>query len=133
VRITPADADVKRVLDELQTHPEFALSHREIGKYIITPPGRRSDDVQTLLRLDQIEKVRRAFTTFRMYGSKVRFFSVHHPFRRSSVVSVLGERRSRPPAPSAAAPGTLECAILGLPVLRLCGRVVGVRSGFDRS
>lgn len=39
-------------------HPEFALSRREIIKYVLTPAGERSKDVQILLRLDQIEKVR---------------------------------------------------------------------------
>ncbi len=47
-----------------KSHPEFALSRREIVKYIITPPGQRSIDVQTLLRLDHIERTRKTFTTF---------------------------------------------------------------------
>lgn len=64
VQITPADADIKRVVEELEKHPEFALSRREIVKYIITPPGRRSEDVQTLLRLDHLEKLRKSLTTF---------------------------------------------------------------------
>lgn len=62
--ITPNDADVEGVIEELQTHPEFALSRREIIKYIITPPGKRSEDVQTLLRLEHIEKLRKNLTTF---------------------------------------------------------------------
>lgn len=64
LNITPADADVKGVVEELQTHPEFALSRREIVKYIITPPGKRSEDVQTLLRLEHLEKLRKSLTTF---------------------------------------------------------------------
>lgn len=64
VEITPYDAQVKGVIEELQTHPEFALSRREIIKYIITPPGKRSEDVQTLLRLDYIEKLRKNIKTF---------------------------------------------------------------------
>lgn len=64
VEITPNDSDLTAIIEELQTHPEFALSRREIVKYIITPPGKRSDDVQTLLRLDHIEKLRKSFTTF---------------------------------------------------------------------
>ena len=63
-QITPNDTDVKVVIDNLQTHPEFALSRREIIKYIITPPGKRAEDVQTLLRLEHIEKLRKNFTTF---------------------------------------------------------------------
>lgn len=64
VNISPADADVNGVVEELQTHPEFALSRREIVKYIITPPGRRSEDVQTLLRLEHLHKLQKNLTTF---------------------------------------------------------------------
>jgi len=64
VEIAPADADINEVIEELQTHPEFALSRREIVKYIITPPGRRSEDVQTLLRLEHLEKLRKSLTNF---------------------------------------------------------------------
>jgi recombinational DNA repair ATPase RecF len=64
VNILPEDEDIKHVIDELQTHPEFALSRREIVKYIITPPGQRSKDVQTLLRLEHLEKLRSNLTTF---------------------------------------------------------------------
>ena len=58
------DDDVTAVIDELQMHPEFALSRREIVKYIITPPGKRSEDVQNLLRLGSLEKLRKSLTTF---------------------------------------------------------------------
>lgn len=64
VEITPDEAAFKNIVVELQIHPEFALSRREIVKYIITPPGQRSIDVQTLLRLDHIERLRKSFTTF---------------------------------------------------------------------
>lgn len=64
VEIKPADAAIKCIVAELEAHPEFALSRREIAKYIITPPGQRSVDVQTLLRLDHIERLRKSFTTF---------------------------------------------------------------------
>jgi len=64
VKITPPDAAIEGIITELEMHPEFALSRREIVKYIITPPGQRSIDVQTLLRLDHIERTRKTFTTF---------------------------------------------------------------------
>lgn len=64
VEIIPSDSDVRGVIEELQTHPEFALSRREIIKYIITPPGQRSEDVQNLLRLEHIEKLRKNLKTF---------------------------------------------------------------------
>ena len=64
VDVTPDDADVLAAVEELQTHPEFALSRREIIRYIITPPGKRSEDVQTLLRLEHLEKLRKCLMTF---------------------------------------------------------------------
>lgn len=56
--LVPDDAKTQALLAQFATHPEFALSRREIVKYILTPAGERSKDVQALLRLDQIEKVR---------------------------------------------------------------------------
>jgi RecF/RecN/SMC family protein len=56
--LTPDNTSTRALLAQLETHPEFALSRREIIKYILTPAGERSKDVQILLRLDQIEKVR---------------------------------------------------------------------------
>jgi hypothetical protein len=58
--VTPDSAQVHNIITALSLHPEFALSRREIVKYILTPAGKRADDVQTLLRLDQIEKVRKS-------------------------------------------------------------------------
>ena len=64
VSITPADPAIKAAVEELRMHPEFALSRREIAKYIVTPPSRRSDDVQNLLRLDHVGKLRSSFVTY---------------------------------------------------------------------
>ena len=61
--IEPSEPEIIAALEALSGHPEFALSRREIVKYIITAPGQRARDVQTLLRLDEIGKVRSALTT----------------------------------------------------------------------
>lgn len=58
--ITPNEPKVIALVSQLASHPEFALSRREIVKYVITPAGQRAKDVQSLLRLEQIEKVRLA-------------------------------------------------------------------------
>ncbi|TYO61087.1 AAA family ATPase [Bradyrhizobium hipponense] len=60
-KITPTDKSIEAVIAELAAHPEFALSRREIIKYILTPAGQRSKDVQELMRLEHVEKVRQAF------------------------------------------------------------------------
>jgi len=62
--ITPApDSEVNALVKGLSEHPEFALSRREILKYVIVEPGVRSKEVQALLKLDDVEKVRASFTT----------------------------------------------------------------------
>lgn len=59
--ITPSDGDVANVLKAISLHPEFVLSRRELIKYVLSEPGKRSTYVQTLLRLDLIEKIRGIF------------------------------------------------------------------------
>ncbi|MED5548941.1 MAG: AAA family ATPase [Pseudomonadota bacterium] len=64
VEIAPAGAQIETIIGELQSHPEFALSRREIAKYVVTPPAQRSSDVQNLLRLDYIGDLRKSFVTY---------------------------------------------------------------------
>ena len=57
-QIRPADKDISAAFDIVSLHPEFALSRRELIRYVLSEPGQRSKEVQTLLRLDDIEKLR---------------------------------------------------------------------------
>ena len=61
VVLTPNDSDAQAVLAKLGNHPEFALSRREILKYILTEPSERSKAVQALLKLDEVDRVRASF------------------------------------------------------------------------
>jgi len=56
--ITPPDKDVVDALETVNLHPEFVLSRRELIRYVLSEPGQRSKEVQALLRLDDIEKLR---------------------------------------------------------------------------
>lgn len=56
--ITPVDPDIKAAFESARLHPEFVLSRRELIKYIIAEPTSRSEEVQALLRLDDIGKLR---------------------------------------------------------------------------
>ncbi|TSD87093.1 AAA family ATPase [Mycobacterium sp. KBS0706] len=56
--IEPADAVVLAAFADVKLHPEFVLSRRELIRYIIAEPGDRSDEVQALLRLSDVEKLR---------------------------------------------------------------------------
>jgi DNA repair exonuclease SbcCD ATPase subunit len=61
--IEPADADVLAILAEVASHPEIMLSRREILRFILVEPSRRSDEIQTLLKLDEIGDTRRTLNS----------------------------------------------------------------------
>jgi len=56
--ITPSDPDILAALKQVEARPEFVLSRREIIKYVLAEPGKRSKEVQALLQLDELETVR---------------------------------------------------------------------------
>ena len=56
--LTPNDPAALAVLKKVEAHPEFVLSRRELIRYVLATPGKRAEEVQALLHLDQIEKVR---------------------------------------------------------------------------
>src|SRR5262249_2214404 len=61
--IVPADDDVKAVLAEIGDHPEITLSRREILRFILIEPTKRSEEIQTILKLDDIGQTRAALNT----------------------------------------------------------------------
>lgn len=56
--ITPNTPDIRAAFDYVEQHPEFALSRREIIKYVLTEPGERAKELQALLQLDKLETTR---------------------------------------------------------------------------
>ena len=54
----PADDDVKAALAEIADHPEITLSRREILRFILVEPTKRSEEIQTILKLDEIGQTR---------------------------------------------------------------------------
>lgn len=61
--IEPNEPDIIAEVEELTRHPEFALSRREIAKYIMTSASKRASDVQNLLRLSEIDRIGKALNT----------------------------------------------------------------------
>ncbi len=61
--LVPDDDDLRAVLDEVARHPELTLSRREVIKYILVEAGERSNEIQALLKLEEIGNVRRLLTT----------------------------------------------------------------------
>lgn len=62
-KIAPPDDDVKTALAEIADHPEITLSRREILRFILIEPTKRSEEIQTILKLDEIGQTRSAFNT----------------------------------------------------------------------
>jgi recombinational DNA repair ATPase RecF len=60
-KIVPNDDDVKAALAELAEHPEITLSRREILRFILVEPTKRSEEIQAILKLEEIGQLRAAF------------------------------------------------------------------------
>lgn len=56
--VTPSDPGVLEALRQVEAHPEIVLSRRELIRYVIATPGKRAEEVQGLLHLDQVGQVR---------------------------------------------------------------------------
>lgn len=61
--VEPADDDIKAVLDDVADHPEITLSRRDIIRFILVEPSKRSAEIQALLKLDKIGETRSALLT----------------------------------------------------------------------
>jgi hypothetical protein len=70
--LTPEDAAVRAVLEEVAQHPELTLSRREIIKYILVEAGERSKEIQALLKLDDVGGIRSV-----LQSAKNRLSSAH--------------------------------------------------------
>ena len=61
--IEPADKDVIAALAEVADHPAITLSRRDIIRFILVEPGKRSEEIQSLLKLAELGQTRGAFNT----------------------------------------------------------------------
>lgn len=68
--LTPDTEETKKALTYIQSHPEFSLSRKEILKFVLTEPGKRAKEVQSLLKLDAIDKNRAVLQTNANTASK---------------------------------------------------------------
>jgi recombinational DNA repair ATPase RecF len=62
-KITPNDADVKAALADIAAHPEITLSRREILRFILVEPTARSEEIQAILKLDDVGQIRSTLNT----------------------------------------------------------------------
>src|SRR5260221_4476458 len=61
--IVPPDDDVKAALAEIAEHPEITLSRREILRFILVEPAKRSEEIQSSLELNEVGQIRSALNT----------------------------------------------------------------------
>lgn len=61
--VTPDTPAVRAALASFSKRDEITLTRRQIVKYILTQPTKRGERVQQLLRLDEINKIRRTMAT----------------------------------------------------------------------
>lgn len=62
-KVEPADADVLAVLADVVEHPEIMLSRREVLRFILVEPSKRAEEIQALLKIDQVGETRRALNS----------------------------------------------------------------------
>ncbi len=61
--IEPNDPDIVEILDEVSQHPEITLARREILKFILVEPTKRSAQIQEILKIDELGQTRSALNT----------------------------------------------------------------------
>lgn len=62
-KIEPNDPDIVAILDEVAQHPEITLARREILKFILVEPAKRSTQIQEILKIDELGQTRSALNT----------------------------------------------------------------------
>lgn len=61
--IEPKDQDVLDALAEVADHPEVTLARRDILRFILVEPSKRSEEIQAILKLEEIGQTRSALNT----------------------------------------------------------------------
>ncbi|WP_428116636.1 AAA family ATPase [Candidatus Poriferisodalis sp.] len=58
-KLEPDVPEVRDAVDRVALHPELVLSRREIIQYVLAEPGKRSEEIQALLRLERLGEIRK--------------------------------------------------------------------------
>lgn len=58
--VDPDSKEAREILEAVQRHPEVVLSRRELIRYVLTTPGKRSEEIQALLHLGKVDEVRKS-------------------------------------------------------------------------
>jgi recombinational DNA repair ATPase RecF len=61
--IKPDTPELRAAVERAAAHPELILTRREVLKFVLAEPGKRSDEVQALLKLERLGTLRKALKT----------------------------------------------------------------------
>src|SRR3954470_5070903 len=61
--IVPSDPAVETILAEIAEHPEVTLSRKEVLRFILVEPTKRSEEIQTILKMEEVGQMRAALNT----------------------------------------------------------------------
>jgi DNA repair ATPase RecN len=67
--LKPDTPQIRAAINQMQQHPEITLSRREIIKFILIEPSRRSEQLQALLKLDRFDQARKLLISARTKAS----------------------------------------------------------------
>lgn len=62
-KIVPDEPEIRAILDEIGEHPEITLARRDILRFILVEPSKRSEEIQTILKLEEIGQTRAALNS----------------------------------------------------------------------
>lgn len=128
--ITPNDADILAVFGQIQKHPEFCLSRREIIKYVLAEPGVRAAELQALLQLDKLESARSLF--LKIANAEKRDLKVLNGIKNTAAESLMrafGIAEIKGAVLLEAA--NAKRAVLDLPPLTKLGADTSIRDGLE--
>jgi|TARA_R110002126_G_C10490653_1_gene504158 tetratricopeptide (TPR) repeat protein len=62
-KIEPQDADILAIMNRVAQHPEVTLARREILKFILVEPAKRSEEIQAILKIEELGQTRSALNS----------------------------------------------------------------------
>lgn len=128
--ITPDDPAAVNVLQQVQAHPEVVLSRRELIRYVLATPGKRADEIQALLHLSEVEKVRALLQKIANACEKeLAPLEASVTQSSASLLTALGVPDLSAERVLAAANG--QRAIIGLPALAQLSESISLKEGIS--
>lgn len=114
--IEPRDQDVLDALEEVAGHPEITLARRDILRFILVEPSKRSEEIQAVLKLEEIGQTRAALNTAQnRLASELKSASSQVASTRSTLLRHLGIATNSVPEVLAAV--NVRRSVLGLPAI----------------